>query len=592
VLAENIKQLEKEYFSERREMVVPDLLCSYFDDGAYELVYYLSWEYMGQYGQAEFYLMMSLMEMGYREDAGKIFYKNREEWYNLCKQNEIYWKHVALYALFFCDFHVSAYYSALFDQHYDDCLVQLLELAQEAVRQEVETQAIVKTELFARVLDRYPALETVWGGFRKQKSLSDEASGWEESSRQVITFEKIQWNIWRKYNAGIGNGKKYGMEKVYENGAFQIYSYKPKEVAASMHVLTDGESTILLDCGCEISGTEVIRIPVKEILAYLGIAQVEAIFISHAHMDHYGSLNELRGQKLVMTSMTRQLIRYAAPEVALDGVCTVEGYGSYETGGILVRFLPNGHIRGSVAMDIDWKGKYRIVYTGDYTVENQRTVEGFRIGDILCQDSRKIDVLLTETTYGKKRHMLKLGEYEKMFVELCRKQFENENKIIIPCFAIGRVQEVALLLTDMARETGAKILIDGLAARITEYYQLSMGQNILNRNISICRSEFDYAEKIKNNDIILASSGMMKEGSTSAGYIEELMEEDSVCVMKVGFIHENEHMLLSVMNRRHKNINYVDIPLSAHAGYHSLVETTEKLSPDCVVYVHGGGIER
>ena len=45
------------------------------------------------------------------------------------------------------------------------------------------------------------------------------------------------------------------------------------------------------------------------------------------------------------------------------------------------------------------------------------------------------------------------------------------------------------------------------------------------------------------------------------------------------------------MNRSNLNINFVDIPLSAHVSYVRLVETLEKLSPDCAIYVHGAGIE-
>ena len=571
----DIKPIEKEYFSNQRERVLPQLLCYYFDSEAYELTYYLSQKHLGQYGQAEFYFMMSLIQMGYEREAQNVFRKNQGEWYNLCKQNDIYWKHVALFALCFLEFPISRHYLAVFDEYYDDSLVRLLDFVGEA-----GAKAAMETTLFSCVSHKYPILRTIWNMERREKR------------GEIITFEDIQWNVWRKYNAQIQNGDYLGMEQVYEKEGLKIYSYKPKEVSASMHILTDGASTIILDCGCEIVGTEVKQIPVKDILDELRISHVDGIFISHAHMDHYGSLNQIRIQNIMMTSMTKQLIQYMCPDMAMDNVRTVELYKVYEAGGIQVRFVPNGHICGSVMMDLCWKGKFRIVYTGDYTVENQNTVEGFHLEDILSQNSRKIDILLTETTYGDKIHMLRLKQYEKMFVQLCRKYLENGNKIVIPCFAVGRVQEVALILTQMAKEMGAKILIDGLAAKITEFYQLSMGKSILNRNISVCHSQIDYGEKISNNDIILASSGMMKEGSTSAKYIEKIMECQNVCVMKVGFIHKEEHMLLSIRNRRNKNVNFVDIPLSAHAGYHDLVDITEKLSPDCAIYVHGSGIRK
>ena len=142
----------------------------------------------------------------------------------------------------------------------------------------------------------------------------------------------------------------------------------------------------------------------------------------------------------------------------------------------------------------------------------------------------------------------------------------------------------------MVRKNGKKILIDGMAARVTEFYQMSMGENILNSNISVCNSELEYSEKIMNHDIILASSGMMKSGSTSARYVEEMMDKENMAVMKVGFIRASEHMLMSIVNRKEKNISYYDIPLSAHVSYRYLVETLDRLSPECVIYVHGSGI--
>ena len=142
----------------------------------------------------------------------------------------------------------------------------------------------------------------------------------------------------------------------------------------------------------------------------------------------------------------------------------------------------------------------------------------------------------------------------------------------------------------MAKEPGFKILIDGMAVKITEYYQMNLGKNILNKNITICRDDFDYEERIFNNDFILASSGMMKEGSTSSEYVKKMIDMSNTCVMKVGFIHESEHILKSIINRQNSNLRLVDIPLSAHASYQTLIDVTEKISPNCAIYVHGQGI--
>ena len=60
MLVEDLKAIEKEYFRNHYEMVIPELLCAYYENAEYELTYYLSKEYVRQFGNAEFYLMMSL----------------------------------------------------------------------------------------------------------------------------------------------------------------------------------------------------------------------------------------------------------------------------------------------------------------------------------------------------------------------------------------------------------------------------------------------------------------------------------------------------------------------------------------------------
>ena len=82
----------------------------------------------------------------------------------------------------------------------------------------------------------------------------------------------------------------------------------------------------------------------------------------------------------------------------------------------------------------------------------------------------------------------------------------------------------------------------------------------------------------------------MKPGSTSSKYITELMNRENVCVMKTGYIYDSEYLLQSVQRRKEGQLHYVELSLSAHAGYEDLIHTIESLSPDHVIYVHGAGI--
>lgn len=577
MIVDDLEVIEKEYYAEHNFMVIPQLISSYFENKEFELVYFYSKEYLLEFGQCEFYYMMSMMELGYYDRAGNIYRKYKGDWFQRCKQQGIYWKHVVVFALYFKELDVTEFYANLFDDYYEQELVQLLEYLAEN-----KDAAIYKSDIFKRVSGEYPILKTVYSDNEHSKK------------REILSFENIQWKVWNKANSFINNGDKLGIEKVYECDWYEIYSYSPKQVSASMHIIRDKNTVILLDCGCEIFGDESKRIPVKKILEELDIEHIDAVFISHAHMDHYGSLNEIRNNNTYMTKTTYQLIKCVSPEVYLGKTRVVNPYDIVDIDGVQVRFVPNGHIAGSVLFDINWKSCNRIVYTGDFSIEDQRTVKGLVLDDILHYDKKRIDVLLTETTYGKKTDMLSQKQYEKIFISLCYKHSRYGNKIFIPCFAVGRAQEVALLLTDMADRYGLRILIDGMATKVTDFYQTVIGNNqkIIGKNVSTCHNELDYKERITNYDIILASSGMLKEGSTSAKYAVQLMDEKGLCIIKVGFIHETEHLLQSIVSRKNSNLHFVDLSLSAHVGYKELVNTIDQMSPNNVIYVHGEGIAK
>lgn len=574
MLVKDIKNYEYKYYGCHNDMVIPELLCYYFEEGAYELVHYLSELHRKEFTECYFYWMMAKAMLGYDADAKVIHKSNEGEWYHVCKQFDIYWKHVALYGLLFKDYAVSSYYQEVFDVHYDNECVEALLLFLEMP--ELKLDKMSKYKLLVR---KYPIFQQI---MEREEQVQ---------TKDIATFEKMQWKIWNKYNLAIGNGNLYGIEEVYLKDDIHIFSYKPKEVSASMHIITDYQNTLILDCGCEINDMEPSRLPVKKILESLNLQTADAVLITHAHMDHYGSINEVKGMKLYMTEETYQLIKCVSPEMYLRNVNFVTYKKAFSIGDIEIQYIPNGHIRGSAMIDINWKNAYRIVYTGDYSVEDQETVPGFCVEDIL-ENPKRVDVLITESTYGGSVGMLTLKEYVTVFQTLCEKYVNNGNKLIILAFTIGRCQETALLLAELAKENEWKILIDGTASVITGYYQMNIGKNILNKNITVCHNELEYEEKIFHNHIILASSGMLKEGTTSARYVEKMMDENKVCVMKVGFIHAGEHMLRSIINRQNMNLRYVDIPLFAHASYQSLIETTEKISPDCAIYVHGNGIAR
>lgn len=573
MLVENIEVLEEQFYGQMQENVLPKLMCAYYEGGKYELLYYIASKQQEHYVEAEFYAMMSLADMGYYDMSLEIYERHRGEWQEIGRQYDIYWKHMAIFVLYFKEWNeLSEHYEMIFDEYYDEVLIQLVELLPDIFEKEIE-----RTEIYKKVSVRYPAMKDMWD---------------ERNALKRAAFEDIRWRYWEEYNREIKNGKKYGIEQVYTDENIVILSYRPKEVSASMHIIYDSTDAIILDCGCEMGEYGSERLPIEDIKGEYGLPDIKAVYISHAHKDHYGSLNEFRGIDVYMSEMTRDIIRLVSPEIILENANIKHEFTTSEdVPGVKVTFIPNGHIRGSVLMDIDWKGR-RIVYTGDFSVDDQRTVEGLRVEDIILNSNKSVDVLITETTFGKKKGMLRLADHEKMLLDICEVYMKYGNKVLVQCFSLGGQQEITFLLADLVKRLGKKMMIDGSTVRATEYYHTLTGLNIINRNVAICTMDSESIEQMRENDLLLAGNGMLSGSTKATNIISDMIYNEKMCVIKIGYSPLAESMITSIKNRAGKNISYVDIPLSTHASHGEIIEMIEMLLPECVVYVHGAGILR
>ena len=568
--------LEEKFFNNNDILKLPELIEIYYAEGKYPLVYYLSKMYENELQILSFYKMLALIELDRLPEAKALYESKYEEWLNLCKQYNVYWKYIILFLLYFKVEYRPKWLIDIIDIHYDCELVQFLELTES-----VSLDNLYKLPLYINILMQYPKLKKIY-------------SIQEENKSQNISNQdrKLKWSYWEKYNSALISkplDENY-ICCLYSDEEIKIYSYKPHQIAASMHILTDGQNTLIFDCGAEICQDGIKCINLQSVLNDLGITKVDGIFISHGHLDHYGSLNENLYFPCYMTEDTLNIIKRVSPNILLRNVNLKRMYETTNINGIKIKSIPNGHILGSVLFDINWNDQKRIIYTGDYCLEDQKSCSGLDI-KTLMSDQRTVDILLTESTYGQRHEILSLKEYEQVFSDVCELVIKHGKKVIIPSFAVGRAVETALLLENLVKEKGYKILIDGLAANLTEYYQNSMGRSIIGSNISVCRDDLELIEKISSYDVIIASSGMMKPGSTSYQYLQEMLGMSNICVIKVGFIHKYEDMLISVFNRRGKNVTFFDIPLSAHAYYDNLTLTLDSISPNLAIYVHGQWID-
>jgi len=252
-------------------------------------------------------------------------------------------------------------------------------------------------------------------------------------------------------------------------------------VTGSQHLLEVNGSRILLDCGL-FQGRRSETYERNLNLPYDPL-KVDAVILSHAHIDHSGNLPHLvkcgfRGP-IYATKATADLAdvmlldsghiqeadalfvnnkRAKRGEPPIEPLYTIEDAQQvathfrmleYETPfqvvpGVKARFVEAGHILGSAAIALDLEEDGRLVrlwYSGDI---GRRDLPLLR--DPVLPDTA--DYLLMESTYGDKPHRDPNAAYLE-FRDVVKRTVERGGKVIIPAFAVGRTQELVYFLNQM-----------------------------------------------------------------------------------------------------------------------------------------------
>ena len=273
---------------------------------------------------------------------------------------------------------------------------------------------------------------------------------------------------------------------------------------------------------------------------------IDIIVISHAHLDHIGTLPIISKAypqaKIYMTHMTQDLVRvllYDSLKIMGRNEDEIPHYAEIDVKNMLARispmrfqtpmeilenliltFYPAGHIAGASCVYLETQ-EGSIFYSGDFASFSQRTIEGAKVPKL------RPDVTIVESTYGNRLHANRQVE-ENRLVELVKEYINQEGKVLIPAFALGRAQEVLLILRS-AMEKGeipkVPVYVDGMVRDINAMYfrNPTYLKNILAKRIWKGNDPF-YTEQIQavpsnvNRDellekkeaaIFVSSSGML-----------------------------------------------------------------------------------
>jgi putative mRNA 3-end processing factor len=372
------------------------------------------------------------------------------------------------------------------------------------------------------------------------------------------------------------------------------------------------DDAFLLDAGLKITehGTEYPT--------YLDVQKIQAVFLSHAHLDHTGALpvfnhaglkcpvyatlmTKATTEVLLQDSFHIELITHTHPGYGKENILNIlQHFHDVEYNELLtiskdlqVQFMDAGHIPGSSSVLLNYKKK-KILYTGDMNWQPTLLIDSAKY-------TVQPDVMITESTYGDRKHPDR-KESETRFIEAIQEVLNKGGSVLLPSFAVGRAQELMILLKNSA--VTCPIYLDGMAKKITDlcatnpkYVRSLKDLQEAQKRVQYVMSENDRKHIMHEPCIVITTSGMVTGGPVM-DYMKMMFFEPKHGLFLTGYQGEGTNGRLLLQER----CAYVDgkkvqwkgrieqFDFSAHAGQDELVEAVQRMKPKILILNHGDDV--
>ena len=377
--------------------------------------------------------------------------------------------------------------------------------------------------------------------------------------------QEILRKVGRRLHRGVSGGERF--IRVTALGGF-------RQVGRSCSLLHTPDSKIMIDCGVDVSSESTT--PYLHLPEVQPFENLDAVVITHAHLDHAGLVPLLYKYgydgPVYCTPPTRDLstllqmdylkvaaadakkIPYSAEHIRdLIKHCIAMEYGDTTdiTPDVRLTFHNAGHILGSAIAHFHiGEGLYNIAFSGD--IKYERTW----LFNPAVNRFPRLEAIFVESTYGGREDFQpSRQDATDRLSDIIQSTIKKKGKLLIPVFAVGRSQEVMIVLENLVRTKKIPtidVYLDGMIWEATaihtaypEYLNnrlraqiFQQGENPLLSEIFKRVDSHEMRQKIINDHpkscVVLATSGMMNGGPVME-YFKEWAPDKKNTIAFVGY---------------------------------------------------------
>jgi KH/beta-lactamase-domain protein len=337
------------------------------------------------------------------------------------------------------------------------------------------------------------------------------------------------------------------------------------EIGRSCMLLETLESKIVLDCGLNLCAKDSLAAIPRFDIAGLSMEDIDAVVLSHAHLDHSGFLPALfkygyRGPVycteptlLLMSILQSAYIKHSGKDVLYSDqdinnavahtITLMHGIVTDISPDVKLVFSNSGHIVGSTSIHMHiGNGEHNLVYTSDMKFGKTLTLEN------ASWNFPRVETMIIESTYGGKEDIMCPREQaENDLAATIERTVAEGGHVLLPVPAVGISQDLIITLDRFAKagRFKADVFVERIISEATAAYEAypeflskDLGKYVLESEMSQFGSEFSIVDSstLHPNEptVVLAPSSMLI-GGPSVGYLKQIANDPKSAIIILSY---------------------------------------------------------